>query len=165
MIHITYGNILSVEDGIIVQQVNCMGVMGAGLAKQLRSKYPGIFPAYRDFIDREMRAASSKDESTLLGKAFFYQPTGSLMIANCFGQRHYGRGLQTDYSALERALTIVRNTAKECGKTVAIPWGIGCGLAGGDWNKVMGIILRVFSSCHSVDVTIYYWKEHQTAST
>ena len=34
MIEYIKGNILNVTEGIIVQQVNCMGVMCVGLAKQ-----------------------------------------------------------------------------------------------------------------------------------
>jgi hypothetical protein len=38
--------ILSVEQGIIVQQVNCQKVMGAGLASAISQKYPQVKEAY-----------------------------------------------------------------------------------------------------------------------
>lgn len=38
MVKYIKGDILNVTEGIIVQQVNCKGVMGAGLAKQIRDK-------------------------------------------------------------------------------------------------------------------------------
>ena len=34
------GNLLDVQQGIIVHQVNCRKVAGAGLAKQIREKWP-----------------------------------------------------------------------------------------------------------------------------
>ena len=37
------GDILQSDADIIVQQVNCRGVMGAGLAKQIASQYPEEF--------------------------------------------------------------------------------------------------------------------------
>lgn len=40
------GNILDVEEGIIIHQVNCFDVMGAGLAKSLYTKYPVIKETY-----------------------------------------------------------------------------------------------------------------------
>ena len=40
---IKHGDILSVANGIIVHQVNAQGVMGSGLAKQIREKYPMAF--------------------------------------------------------------------------------------------------------------------------
>ena len=36
MIEYIKGDILNVTEGIIVQQVNCKGVMGAGLAKEIK---------------------------------------------------------------------------------------------------------------------------------
>ena len=36
------GDILRSDTDIIVQQVNCQGVMGAGLAKQIASQYPEV---------------------------------------------------------------------------------------------------------------------------
>ena len=45
------GNILTFperdEDTIICHQVNCKGVMGAGLAKQIRDKWPDVYDRYR----------------------------------------------------------------------------------------------------------------------
>ena len=35
------------HDTIICQQVNCMGVMGAGLAAQIRRKWPNVYNEYR----------------------------------------------------------------------------------------------------------------------
>lgn len=43
---IVHGNLLDIESGIIAHQVNCKGVMGAGLAKQIRLKYPIVYQAY-----------------------------------------------------------------------------------------------------------------------
>lgn len=43
--HIT-GNVLDSDAPIIAHQVNCMGVMGAGVAKCIREKYPDIMFTY-----------------------------------------------------------------------------------------------------------------------
>ena len=48
---IIYGDILNITEGIIRQQVNCMGVMGSGLAKQIRNKYPRVYQKYKDFLN------------------------------------------------------------------------------------------------------------------
>jgi O-acetyl-ADP-ribose deacetylase (regulator of RNase III) len=47
VMQIISADILSIDSGIITHQVNCRGVMGAGLAKALRKRYPAIFPEYR----------------------------------------------------------------------------------------------------------------------
>ena len=49
MINIVKGNILNATEDIICQQVNCKGVMGAGLAKQIKEKYPEVFESYSEF--------------------------------------------------------------------------------------------------------------------
>ena len=49
MIKYIKGDILNVTEGIIVQQVNCFGVMGAGLAKQIRDKWPSVYDTKIEF--------------------------------------------------------------------------------------------------------------------
>lgn len=41
------GNILETSEDIICHQVNCKGVMGAGLAKQIKSKYLNVYKEYK----------------------------------------------------------------------------------------------------------------------
>jgi O-acetyl-ADP-ribose deacetylase (regulator of RNase III) len=52
MPNIINGNILETEENVIVQQVNCMGVMGAGLAKQIREKYPKVYSEYLNYCNK-----------------------------------------------------------------------------------------------------------------
>jgi hypothetical protein len=74
-------------------------------------------------------------------------------VANIFGQIVIGReAVQTDYDALDRAFLSLKCTARGRGLTVAIPYGIGCGLAGGKWRIVYRIIEIVF---RDYEATIY----------
>lgn len=75
-------------------------------------------------------------------------------VCNLYGQLTYGRtGQHTCYEALERALEALQDFALSRHiKEVALPYKIGCGLAGGDWNVVHGIIEKVFQH---VDVVLY----------
>jgi O-acetyl-ADP-ribose deacetylase (regulator of RNase III) len=41
------GNLLDVNDGIIVHGCNCQGVWGSGVAKQMKEKYPEAFTKYQ----------------------------------------------------------------------------------------------------------------------
>lgn len=69
MIHIiklVQGNILDAPENIIVHQVNCKGVMGAGLALQIKSKYPKAFTEYIKLLDwtqEEYRKGYTKQET------------------------------------------------------------------------------------------------------
>lgn len=136
------GDILDSGADIIVHQVNCMGVMGAGMAKQIRNKYPNVFDIYKKRCDE---FSDRLDRLSLLGKAQYVQISRNRYIANCFGQLDYRRRGQydrmTDYDALKNALKSVNEFAiiRQL-KTVAIPFWLGCGLAGGDWNTVKNII-------------------------
>ena len=40
-------------------------------------------------------------------------------------------------------------------KTIAFPWLMSCGLAGGDWNIVKPLIEKTFED---LDIEIQYWK-------
>jgi O-acetyl-ADP-ribose deacetylase (regulator of RNase III) len=133
------GNILDADYGIIGHQVNCQLVMGAGLAKQIREKYPKVFEDYQ----RVMRSTSPDRR---LGKCQMVEiaPT-RLYIANLFGQFHYlpRKIRHTDYTALGMALRNLQKWRKMWQPEqlpVYLPSGLGCGLAGGDWDIVQGII-------------------------
>lgn len=138
------GDILQSDADIIVQQVNCQGVMGAGLAKQIASQYPGVLSPYK-------KMCNMRDTQNLLGKVLICPTRAGVRIANIFGQDRYGRdGCYTDYAALENGLVAVVRYASRKNLSVAIPHGIGCGLAGGDWTIVSEIINRVFENCPNV---------------
>lgn len=139
------GDILQSGAPVIVHQVNCKGVMGAGLAKQVRILYPSVYTRYQDF-------SVSRTPAQLLGFSLWTsinKDSAPPFIVNCYAQNGFGRGKpQTDYGALESCFrdvkTICESSYKNC--TIAIPDHIGCGLAGGDWQIVQGVINNVFES-------------------
>ena len=131
---------------IVCQQVNCKGVMGAGLAKQIRNQFPRLYEKYRQ------KCLTTRNSKELLGEVQFYftygdQPGMDFVIANIFGQDRYGRDkCYTDYNALRKGLKEVRKVATPLPArtltTVRIPYGMGCGLAGGKWETVYQIIIE-----------------------
>ncbi len=155
---IVSGNILESRCDVILHQVNCRGVMGAGLAKQIRQKYPGVFQAY--YSRCKAVANSGRPSSSLLGEI---QPvrvrpmwamlnTDTQIIINLFAQDGYGTGrCFTDYDALQSCLRKVN--AAFGGGSVALPYKMSCGLAGGDWDTVLSLISRELRSC---DIWIYH---------
>lgn len=128
-IKIVPGDILDVKEGIIVHQVNCQRVMGAGLAKAIREKYPEHYNEYRM-------------TKPILGNAIFTDVGDGLTVAAIYGQDRYGYGdVFTDYAALEKGLKKVQAFSEQTGRQIYIPFGIGCGLAGGDWGWVTAILV------------------------
>lgn len=131
------GNIFDCKEDIIVHQVNCQGVMGSGLAKQIKEKYPEVFNGYYHYC-------KTQELKDIFGTALICEASDGKYVANLFGQDKYGQGLQTDYDMFKKALQEIHDFAKEQNLSVALPYKIGCGLAGGDWNTVFDIITEIF---------------------
>ncbi|MFW6015903.1 MAG: Appr-1-p processing protein [bacterium] len=153
MIGYIEGNLLEAKNDIICHQVNCRGSYGAGLAKQIATKYPKSKHDYFSFCD-------GKRPKDLLGEVLITK-TDVFYIAHLFGQNYYGDygiymerlGRQTIYPALECALRKLKNIYPN--KSYGFPYLMGCGLAGGKWSVVRGLIDRIFKEN---DVTIYHYK-------
>ena len=137
-INVIDANIFTCSENIIVHQTNCQGVMGHGIAKQIKQKYPEVFNGYYHHCKTTMA-------KELLGTALICECNDGKYIANIFGQFSYGEGLQTDYDMLQKGLEEVKEFAEQHNLTVAIPYKIGCGLANGDWNIVSDIINKTFN--------------------
>lgn len=150
MIFYKKGDILEAKEKIIVQQVNCFAKMGAGLAKQLKDKWPELEIEYVNFC------RDHKDPVNCLGKVFIFAVDNNRYVANVFGQFTYGRNkhfVYTSYGALAKGLAITKQIAQDLDiHSVAIPNKIGCGLANGNWEIVKMIIKDVFTD---VDAIVY----------
>lgn len=133
------GDLLQAQENIIGHQVNCQAVMGSGVAKALKARYPQIYTAYMEFCN-------GKQPEELLGQLQIVA-LGGKWAANLFGQLNYGRSnsIYTDYTSLQKALMSLKVYAKEQGLSVALPYQIGCGLANGDWKVVLPMIEEAFS--------------------
>lgn len=135
--NIIEGNLLNISTGIIVHQVNCLGVMGRGLAAQIRSKYPTVYTKYYKLCKTKVGF-----EDELLGTTQLVPVTTTppLRVANLFGQLEYaGAGVHTNYDAVSSALTKLSlvNIHK---LPVYIPYLLGSDLAGGHWPTIKSII-------------------------
>ena len=55
MIEFKYNeDIFKTECEVIVNTVNCIGVMGKGIALQVKTKYPEVFKRYKNICDKNM---------------------------------------------------------------------------------------------------------------
>jgi O-acetyl-ADP-ribose deacetylase (regulator of RNase III) len=156
-IKVIEGNILMSDKDIIVQQVNCLGVMGAGLAKSIYQRYPEVLKEYRKFCAKPKAQAYS-----LLGMVNYVDTYDDRIVANVFGQVGIRKGrddkkVYTDTNALLKGISNVKRLAEENNFSVAIPTYIGCGLANGDWNEIKNGIEEVFANS-DVDVTFYHYR-------
>lgn len=140
MIKIVNGNLLDSSAKYICHQVNCQGVMGSGVAKQIREKYPQVFEKYKALCDQY---AGRRGE--LLGQIQGIRVNENTAVINIFGQFDYGRSksVYTDISALKSGCKEIADHVK-IGSTIAMPYRIGCGLGNGDWGAVLDMLTEVF---------------------
>ena len=144
MVKIKQGNILNCSENIIVHQVNVQGIMGGGVARQLALQYPELEKEYSKHC-KELE----NNYELLKGNVFFCGVSNNKTICNMFSQKP---NFNTDYEAMKKALTYIKRWAENNNLSIAMPYGIGCGIANGDWNKVYKIIEEVFSD---YEVTLY----------
>lgn len=124
-------NILDVTEGIIIHQVNCQNVMGAGVALQLSRKYPIVKQEYHNICNRY-------SDKHIFGAAQQVRINNNLTIINSFSQMFYGNNKDrkyTDENVLIKNINDICKSNKD--KTVYIPYLIGCGLGNGDWNIIV----------------------------
>lgn len=161
-ITIKNGTIINAEEHIIAHQVNGLGVMGGGVARQIKQAYPGVFQRYKTFVNNHSSPEELLGRNLMIvtdGKPVYqYDPSGGAkIISNLFGQARIGTSQkQTDEEALREALEHLYEFAQIDNLSVAIPEGIGCGRGGGNWSEVRAIIEDVFGD---YPVTLYRYTE------
>lgn len=129
-------DITTISEGVIAHQVNCMGSMRSGVAKAISQKFPKV---YSDYV----KLCGSVFYKDLLGTFQEVVIDNDLTVLNCFSQLTYGKDKNryTDYDAVDKVFS---DYSKKCSKQLYLPYLYGCGLGGGDWNIVSGIICKHF---------------------
>ena len=147
MIETKHGDILLEDAEALVNTVNCVGIMGRGIALQFKNAFPVNFKAY---------AAACKREEVQPGRMFIYE-TGQLTnpryIINFPTKRHWrGKSRMEDIDSGLKALAQeihYRNI-----RSIAIP-PLGSGLGGLDWAQVRPRIEAAFSGFEDLRVIIF----------
>jgi O-acetyl-ADP-ribose deacetylase (regulator of RNase III) len=145
------GDLLKTELYQIAHGCNAQGVMGSGVAKAIREKWPEAYEFYKNTHD---------EVGLRLGKTISV-PTedGTKLIHNCITQKYYGKldKRYVNYAALARCLlTIAKKsiTLPERYQKLAIP-EIGCGLGGGSKDILLDICSDIEEMCPKFEFVIY----------
>ena len=150
MITIIEGDLFSAPNGIICHQVNCKGNMGRGVAKTFKEKYPFAFLQYRDLCHD-----SVSDE--LLGTILMRHEINGKWTCCMFAQENWrGHGCNTDYVAFGECCDMIKMEirALHLGDiTINMPYCIGAGLGGGNWETIYSILKEEFK-----DYNLILWK-------
>lgn len=160
MLHLVTKDITTVDRGIIVHGCNCQGVMGSGVAKFLRDKYPEIFPSYHERCEF---AKNDGDEDVLLGDVDVVNIRKDLFVVNGFTQSFYGKGARSGKYATEPAITGVLTYTYTLAHILCLPVyapKIGAGRGGLDWStEVEPIFQKIDASYPHVNTYICSWAE------
>ena len=128
MINYKTGNIFYQDVDAIVNPVNCVGVMGAGLALQFKKWYPENFDAY---------AIACRNFEVWLGKMFVYRLYGDVRpyyIIN-FPTKYHWRDKSSIEDIDSGLVALVEEIRIWHIQSIAIP-RLGCGLGGLHWPDV-----------------------------
>jgi O-acetyl-ADP-ribose deacetylase (regulator of RNase III) len=143
----------------IAHSCNTRNIMGGGIAKQIKSRYPQAYEADTEFHMR--REHETLEEFTNpLGKYSKAEITNKFLlndkgtIYNLYTQADIGaHERQVDYEYFWKALKNMQEDLlfiqHETGQpqVLGLPHGISCGLAGGNWKIISAMIDDVFHSC------------------
>ena len=152
------GNLITMalngEFDVIVHGCNCFNRMRRGIGVDMAREFKA------DIVDNEHHKSKDEDyeewhKSELLGNIEWYNPNEDfdlvnvprdLTVVNAYTQYHWdSNGSPLDYEALILCMRKINH--QFLGKHIGLP-KIGCGLAGGDWNRVREILERELVNCN-----------------
>ena len=151
MIEYKTGDIIAEDAEALVNTVNCVGVMGRGVALKFKNAFPENFKAY---------AAACKMGEIQPGRMFVFE-TGQLTnpryIINFPTKRHWrGKSRISDIDAgLEALVSDIRARGI---RSVAIP-PLGSGLGGLQWSDVRRQIERALNVLQDVRIVVFEPRE------
>lgn len=164
------GDLLSVTEGFIVHGCNARGIMGSGVALQIRRKYPEAFRGYYEYVKRIENynaRLGGANGIKLGGKVINHFVDKNLVIVNAITQDSFGRNPDVryvDYDAVRECFKTINGMVQarrnndeysKVKKVINFPL-IGCGLANGDWEVVKGIIDEEIDD--SIEKVLWIWE-------
>ena len=139
---------IGIGNKLIVHICNNVGGWGRGFVVAISKKWKKPEQEYREWYKNQ--------KGFELGQVQFVEVDDSITVANMIAQHNIKRingKAPIRYEALEKCLKSISEYAVDHDFSVHMP-RIGCGLAGGEWEKVEAIIKRAILKTN-VQVTVY----------
>jgi O-acetyl-ADP-ribose deacetylase (regulator of RNase III) len=138
------GDLLDFPMGIntIAHSCNIMNIMGAGIARQIKEKYPEAF---------KIDSKANLNQENGLGYFSYCKldSDSNKRVINLYTQEATGSGRQVNYeafySSIEYLFQAINSSPDAAQYVLGLPFGISCGLAGGNWNIIQSMIGEVFT--------------------
>jgi len=138
----------------LVNTVNCVGVMGKGVALEFKNRWPANFRAYKSLCD----ARSLKPgQMFVFDTKELFSSQGPRYLINFPTKAHWRSKSKMEY--IEDGLDALVEAIREHGITsIAIP-PLGCGNGGLDWADVRPAIEAKLSSLNDIDIVLFAPKD------
>jgi O-acetyl-ADP-ribose deacetylase (regulator of RNase III) len=138
------GDMFAMNPDVYINTVNCVGVMGKGIALEFKRRFPVMFEKYR---------MACQNKQVVPGKMLVYVLPMGDVIVNFPTKRHWkdNSRLEDIEAGLDDLLTYLKGVEKyHPAAVVAIP-ALGCGNGGLDWRivkdkivqKLQGLTLKI----------------------
>lgn len=147
MINYKKGNMFNEDAEAIINTVNCVGVMGRGIALQFKKLYPDNFKEYQK---------ACKLGYVKPGRMFIYANSRLVnpkYIINFPTKRHW-KGKSSINDIREGLLALREDIEKLSIKSIVIP-PLGCGLGGLNWIEVKSLIDEILGGINNIEIIVF----------
>lgn len=143
MIRVLIGDIFQSKAETIVNTVNCVGIMGKGIAAQFKKQFPAMYEDYKKRCD---------DGYVQVGKPYLYSDKSGISIINFPTKNHWRSPSQLNdiIHGLNSFITHVKEWRVT---SIAMP-PLGCGNGGLEWSIVGPLMYQKLSGLH-IPIEIY----------
>lgn len=150
MITYVVGDIFQSPAQVLTNPVNCVGVMGKGLALEFKNRYPDLFTDYK--------ARCNRNEVRLGVPYLWENDYGQVLNFPTKGDWKENSVLQN----IERGLKYLAENYQRMGiQSLAMP-PLGCGLGGLKWSEVFPIIEKYLKDIPDIEVYVYESEVHRS---
>lgn len=151
MIKYLTGEVINTKSDYIAFPANPEGIMGSGLALDIKNTYPNVWVEYK----RKCRELGNG----LIGT---YEPIrvvdSDLIILACFTQRSASvTAKTTDLNELKKVFKLIEKATKDK-KTITVPYRYGCGVNNAKWEEVHQIFYDIFHKSNVTLQIVRKWK-------
>ncbi len=140
---ILVGDILKSEKQTLVNTVNCVGIMGKGIAEEFKKRFPEM---YKDYVKR------CEQNKVQIGQPYIYKNLFGQQIVN-FPTKEHWKSISKVHDIKEGLEFLLANYEKWGITSIAIP-PLGCGNGQLDW-KVIGPLIYEYSKQMDIPVELY----------
>ncbi|MCE1175569.1 MAG: macro domain-containing protein [Burkholderiales bacterium] len=149
-IHFTHGNLFETNVDAIINTVNCVGVMGKGVALEFKRRWPDNYKAYKLLCDQK---AINIGEMFIFDRGGIFEDTQPRFLINFPTKEHWRGKSKLEYIELG-LIDLVKQLKKHPIHKIALP-PLGCGNGGLDWADVKPLIQQYFASLPEIDFFVF----------